>query len=70
MPNYQIKRTELLTRVWIIEAPDEESAFEDYLEVEDIEELSYLTGHPDVTVRLIRKANMNPVPNGKANCAA
>lgn len=50
MPRYRIERTELHTRVWLIDAPDEDAALEAYPEEEDIEEYGYHSGEPLVTI--------------------
>ena len=50
---FRIERTELHTRVWEIEAEDEDTALENYVEEDDIEEQSYHAGHPDVRITKI-----------------
>jgi len=50
MARFRIERTELHTRVWIIDAPDEATALEQYMDEEDVEEYEYHSGQPDVRV--------------------
>jgi len=54
MPTFRIERTELVTRVWEIDAPDEDTALENYSEEEDIEEQEYHSGHPTVKIREVK----------------
>lgn len=53
MPKYRIERTELHTRVWFVEADNEDDALDAYVEEEDSEEHSYHAGHPDVRIELL-----------------
>lgn len=50
MPKYRIERTELHTRVWVIEAANEDEALERYVEEDEDEEHSYHSGEPDVRI--------------------
>ena len=47
---FKIERTEMHTRVWFIDAPDEDDALERYSDEEDDEERGFHSGHPTVTV--------------------
>lgn len=50
MPQYRIERTEFHTRVFFIDAEDEDDALERYMEESDDENLSYHAGEPDVRI--------------------
>lgn len=51
MPTYRIERTQLHTRVYLVDADSEDDALDRYLEDgEDDEEHSYHSGTPDVRV--------------------
>lgn len=53
MPMYRVERTELHTRVYLIDAPDEQTALAEYFEHDDeLEDLSYHSGHPDVVIKV------------------
>jgi hypothetical protein len=54
MKTYRIERTEMHTRVWIVTAPDEDTALETYLEEEDIEEYEHHSGYPDVRIEEVQ----------------
>ena len=55
MAKYRIERTEFHTRVWTIEAENEDDALDTYVEEDDIEEYGYHSGHPDVRIELVPK---------------
>lgn len=51
MPRYRIERTELHTRVFFIDAADEDDALDRYSEeADEDEEHSYHAGQPDVRI--------------------
>ncbi len=59
MPKYRIERTEISTRVFEVEAKDEDEALESYIDSEPASERH--TGQPDVRIEKI-KATKTPRP--------
>jgi len=53
VPKFEITRTQMHTRVWVLEAETLDAAIQRYLEEDDDEELAHYSGHPSMTVKQI-----------------